>query len=164
MMIHDITVLVGKHKKKKRIGRGIGSGHGKTSGRGHKGAGSRSGWGGSIAPGYEGGQMPLFRRIPKRGFSNARFKKVFAVVNLRSIEARFENGAQVNPETLKKAGLIPSVLTPVKILGEGDLTKKFNVTAAAFSQAAGDKIAKAGGAIQIVQPARRAAAPAVDAS
>ncbi len=145
MMIHEITAKVGAHKRRKRIGRGVGSGHGKTSGRGHKGAGSRSGWTGSIRASREGGQMPFFRRIAKRGFSNALFMKHFAVVNLKALEARFDNGAQVGPEELAKAGLIPDAQTPVKILGTGDLKKKLTVAATAFSKAAEKKITDAGG-------------------
>ncbi len=149
MMIHEITVKVGAHKKRKRIGRGIGSGHGKTSGRGTKGAGSRSGWTGSIRASREGGQMPLFRRIPKRGFSNFKFRVEYAVVNLKALADYFEAGAQVNPQALLKAGLVGDLRLPIKILGEGELTKKLDVTAAAFSKAAMDKIAKAGGTATI---------------
>jgi large subunit ribosomal protein L15 len=145
MMIHDVTKLVGRHKRRKRIGRGIGSGHGKTSGRGHKGAGSRSGYSGSIRASREGGQIPFFRRIPKRGFSNVQFATVFQVVNVKALNARFDDGAEVNPDMLVKVGLIPNTKTPVKVLGEGTLTKKLTVTAAAFSDAAKAKIAKAGG-------------------
>ena len=107
MMIHEVTEKVGSHKKRKRLGRGIGSGHGKTCGRGTKGAGSRSGWGGSIRASREGGQMPFFRRIPKRGFSNARFMKEFLVVNIQALEARFEDGAQVTPADLVAVGPLP---------------------------------------------------------
>jgi large subunit ribosomal protein L15 len=153
MMIHEVTELVGSHKKRKRLGRGIGSGHGKTCGRGTKGAGSRSGWGGSIRASREGGQMPFFRRIPKRGFSNVRFSTVFAVINLKALEARFENGAEVNPDLLVKAGLLPDTKLPVKILGEGELTKKLNVTAAVFSKSAVEKINKAGGSVTATQAA-----------
>lgn len=145
MMIHEVTVKVGAHKKRKRIGRGIGSGHGKTSGRGTKGAGSRSGWTGSIRASREGGQMPLFRRVPKRGFSNFNFRTEYAVVNIKALAARFGEGAQITPEALVKAGLIPNTRTPVKILGDGELSKKLNVTAAAFTKSASEKIAKAGG-------------------
>lgn len=155
MMIHEVTELVGSHKKRKRLGRGTGSGHGKTCGRGTKGAGARSGWGGSIRAGREGGQMPFFRRIPKRGFSNARFTKIYAIVNLQALEARFDDGAQVNPETLVKVGLIPDTKLPVKVLAEGELTKKLNVTAALFSAAASEKISKAGGSATVDQ-ARKA--------
>ena len=145
MMIHEITVQVGKHKRRKRIGRGPGSGHGKTSGRGTKGAGSRSGYSGSVRASREGGQMPLFRRIPKRGFSNFHFTKTFAAINVKSLQARFESGAEVNPDALVKVGLIPNTRLPVKILGEGELSKKLTVTAAAFSAGAKAKIEQAGG-------------------
>jgi len=150
MMIHEITAKVGRHKKAKRLGRGIGSGVGKTCGRGHKGAGSRSGATGSIRASREGGQMPLFRRIPKRGFSNAMFKKHFSVVNLMALEARFDDGAEVNPESLLEVGLISKLAVPVKILGEGELTKKLTVNVAAFSKGAAEKITKIGGAANVV--------------
>lgn len=143
MMIHEITEKVGKHKKRKRVGRGPGSGLGKTCGRGHKGAGSRSGFVRHTA--HEGGQMPLFRRIPKVGFSNARFKKHFAVINLKAIDARFDDGAEVNADMLVKVGLIHDTKLPVKVLGFGETTKKLSVTAAAFSASAKEKIEKAGG-------------------
>lgn len=149
MMIHEITEKVGAHKRRKRIGRGIGSGHGKTAGRGHKGARSRAGFGGSQHAGFEGGQMPLFRRIPKRGFTNAMFKVTYNAINIKSLEARFEDGADITPETLKAAGLIGNTKKPVKILGEGDLTKKLNVTAAAFSKSASEKITAAGGSATV---------------
>jgi len=150
MMIHQITAQAGKYKKRKRVGRGPGSGTGKTCGRGHKGAGSRSGATGSIRAGSEGGQMPLFRRWPKRGFSNAAFRKHFAIVNLKAIEARFDDGAEVNAQTLAEVGLIRGLKLPVKILGEGQLTKKLNVTAAKVSEAAKEKIAKAGGTVNLI--------------
>jgi len=143
MMIHEITPRAGRYRNRKRVGRGIASGTGKTSGRGHKGAHSRSGF--SYKPTAEGGQMPLFRRLAKRGFSNVQFKKVFAVINLRALEARFDDGAEVNPQMLVKVGLIRSANLPVKILGAGELTKKLDVTAAAFSSSAAEKIAKVGG-------------------
>lgn len=151
MMIHEVTELVGAHKKRKRLGRGIGSGHGKTCGRGTKGAGARSGWGGSIRASREGGQMPFFRRIPKRGFSNARFAKAYAIVNIKALEARFDNGAEVNPDMLVKVGLIPDTKLPVKVLGEGELTKKLSVTAAIFSKGAADKISAVGGSVTATQ-------------
>ncbi|MFW5682401.1 MAG: 50S ribosomal protein L15 [Phycisphaeraceae bacterium] len=147
MMIHEVTEKAGRHKKRKRIGRGPGSGYGKTSGRGHKGAGSRSGFGGSIRASREGGQMPLFRRWPKRGFSNAQFKKHFAVVNLGAIASRFEAGAEVNPDMLAKVGLIHDTKLPVKVLATGELNMKLTVAAHAFSAAAKEKIEKAGGAV-----------------
>ncbi len=151
MMIHEITSQVGAHKKRKRIGRGIGSGHGKTCGRGHKGAGSRSGWTGSIRASREGGQMPFFRRIPKRGFSNALFKKHFAIVNIKAIEARFPDGAQIGPPQFVEAGLVRSGVVPVKVLGEGQLTKKLHITATAFSRSAQEKITQAGGTATLIQ-------------
>ena len=129
MMIHEITIKVGKYKARKRIGRGEGSGHGKTAGRGHKGAASRSGW--KRRPGYEGGQMPLFRRMPKRGFSNAPFRRHFHVVNLKQLEARCEDGATVTPESLVEAGIIRDTSLPLKVLGDGTLSRKLNVTATA---------------------------------
>ena len=143
MMIHEITSIVGRHKARKRVGRGTGSGHGKTAGRGHKGARSRSGY--SYRMGDEGGQMPFFRRLPKRGFSNAQFRTVYSIVNIRALDARFDDGAEVNPDMLVKVGLIRNTKMPVKILGQGQTSKKLFVTAAAFSESAADQIAKAGG-------------------
>lgn len=151
MMIHEITEKVGKYKARKRVGRGPGSGRGKTSTRGQKGAKSRSGWSGSLIPGYEGGQKPYYRRIPKRGFSNAVFRKQFVIVNLKAIEERFKAGEQVTPETLVKVGLIHDTRTAVKILGEGALTKKLAFTAAAFTGAARKKIEDAGGSATVVE-------------
>jgi len=143
MMIHEITQKAGAYKNRKRVGRGPGSGTGKTAGRGHKGAGSRSGH--SHRPAHEGGQMPLFRRIPKRGFGNSMFETVYTVINIKALDARFSDGQDVNGESLYKAGLIRSVNVKVKVLGTGDTRKKLNVTAAAFSKSAQDKITKAGG-------------------
>jgi large subunit ribosomal protein L15 len=148
-MIHEITVQVGKHKARKRIGRGPGSGTGKTSGRGHKGAGSRSGYSGSISPLYEGGQMPYYRRIAKRGFSNFLFRKHFAVVNLKVLEANFNDGEEVTAEKLVAKHLIGKAL-PLKVLAEGTLSKKLTVSAAKFSAAAKEKIEKAGGSASVV--------------
>jgi large subunit ribosomal protein L15 len=143
MMIHEITPDAGRHKRRKRVGRGPGSGHGKTCGRGHNGAGSRSGY--KRRPGYEGGQVPLYVRFPKRGFSNARFKTHYALVNVQAIADRFDDGAEVNPDLLVKVGLIRSTVLPVKVLGDGELTKKLQITAAAFSESAKQKIESAGG-------------------
>jgi large subunit ribosomal protein L15 len=142
-MIHEITRSVGKHRARKRVGRGDSSGKGKTSGRGHKGAASRSGW--TRRPGYEGGQMPLIRRMPKRGFSNVQFRTVYHVVNVRHLEAHCDDGTAVTPQTLVQAGVIRDVKLPLKVLGDGDLTKKLDVTAARFSAAAKQKIEAAGG-------------------
>lgn len=148
MMIHEITITVGKYKARKRIGRGHGSGHGKTSGRGHKGAASRSGW--KRRPGFEGGQMPLVRRMPKRGFSNADFRRLFHVVNLKQLEVRCEDGATVTAESLAEAGIIRDTSLPLKVLGEGTLSRKLNITAAKFSASARAKIEEAGGTVTVV--------------
>lgn len=149
MMIHEITEKVGKYKARKRIGRGHGSGSGKTSGRGHKGAKSRSGY--SQRPAFEGGQMQYFRRIPKRGFTNADFKTVYHIVNLASLEARFEKGAAVDASALVEAGLIRNFKNPVKVLGQGDLTIALNVTANKFSASALKKIEAAGGSVTLIE-------------
>ncbi len=145
MMIHEITEKVGKYKARKRVGRGESSGQGKTSGRGHKGAGSRSG--NTRRPYFEGGQMPLARRIPKRGFSNANFRTLYHVVNLKNLEARLDDGADVNLQTLVEVRLVRDTKLPLKVLGEGELTKKFNVTAAKVSASAKAKIEAAGGTV-----------------
>jgi large subunit ribosomal protein L15 len=145
MMIHEVTVKVGKYKNRKRVGRGPGSGTGKTCGRGHKGAWSRAGAGGSMRASYEGGQMPLFRRIPKRGFTNVRFRTEFEVVNVGALAARFEDGDEVNAKTLSAKGLIGGSGKPVKILGTGSLEKKLEIAVNAFSDSARQKITRAGG-------------------
>jgi len=145
MMIHEITEKVGAHKRRKRVGRGPGSGHGKTSGRGTKGAGSRSGFGRMRRAGYEGGQMPFFRRFAKRGFSNAKFKTIYEVVNVKALDARFKDGDTVSAIELHKAGMISNASVAVKVLGEGEISKKLTVTAASFSESAREKITKAGG-------------------
>ncbi|MEE2682031.1 MAG: 50S ribosomal protein L15 [Planctomycetota bacterium] len=143
MMIHEITEKVGRYKARKRIGRGEGSGHGGTAGRGHKGAGSRAGH--SRRASYEGGQLPWFQRFPKRGFSNAAFTKRYHVINLKMLEERFEDGAEINLEVLASKRLVRDTNLPLKVLGEGELTKKFSVTAAKFSASARTKIEGAGG-------------------
>ena len=148
MMIHEITEKVGKYKARKRIGRGHGSGSGKTSGRGHKGAKSRSGY--SRRPAFEGGQMQYFRRIPKRGFSNADFKTVYHIVNLAILNTRFEAGATVDATTLVEAGLIRNFKNPVKILGQGEIEQAFSVTAHKFSNSAQTKIEAAGGSVSLI--------------
>jgi len=148
MMIHEITVQAGKYKRKRRIGRGIGSGRGKTAGRGHKGAGSRSGSGGSINAAREGGQLPLFRRVPKRGFSNAKFKTDYAIVNIKALDEAYDNGATIDAAALVKAGLIRNTRLPVKVLGFGETSKKLNVTASAFTSSATEKLTKAGGEVK----------------
>ncbi|GMV98318.1 MAG: hypothetical protein AMXMBFR83_26690 [Phycisphaerae bacterium] len=145
MMISDVLAGVPRNKKRKRIGRGIGSGHGKTAGRGTKGMGAHS----SDRPHRmsEGGQMPLFRRIPKRGFSNAFFRVAYQVVNVGTLQDVFEAGTKVNAQALVDRGLIHDAARPVKILGTGELTKKLEVEATAFSGSAEEKIVKAGGQI-----------------
>ena len=128
-----------------RLGRGRASGHGKASGRGQKGDRSRSGW--AQKKGYEGGQNPLIRRIPKRGFSNAPFKVVYHIVNVKALDARCSNGDEVTPESLVKLGLVRDTALPLKVLGEGELSKKLTVTAAKFSASARAKIEAAGGSV-----------------
>lgn len=132
-----------------RKGRGAGSGNGKTAGRGHKGQNARSG--GGVRPGFEGGQMPLYRRLPKRGFNNKRFAPAYIEVNVCDLE-KLDNGAVVTPESLAQAGIItlPKVNDGVKILGNGELTKKLDVKAAKFTASAKEKIEKAGGTAEEV--------------
>ena len=145
MKLGDLLKNTTPHKKKKRTGRGSGSGHGKTSGRGHKGAGSRSG--GGLRLGFEGGQMPLIRRIPKRGFINI-FKKKYQIVNLETLK-HFKKDSTVDVSLLKERGIIKSLKVPVKILGEGGLDKALVVKAHAFSEGAKKKIKDAGGKTEI---------------
>jgi len=147
MLNHEITSIAGKHKRRRRVGRGIGSGHGKTCGRGHKGGGSRAG--STAVSLYEGGQMPLFRRLPKRGFNNYKFAKRCEIVNVCQLE-QFEDGTIVDVEQLSGAGLIDSIKSRVKILGKGDLTKKLQVTAHKFSKNAEQKIAASGGTVTMI--------------
>ena len=145
MRLDDILSTAGKYKARKRRGRGTGSGRGKTSGRGHKGYGSRAG--AKRRLGYAGGQNPLLARIPKRGFNNANFRTVYQVVNVAALE-RFEDGTRVDAAALAAERLIDGDAAPVKILGNGELTKKLTVVAAKFSISAAEKIAKAGGAVE----------------
>ena len=147
MQLHDVHQGVASRKSKKRIGRGPGSGQGKTAGRGHKGQRSRAG---SLPPrGFEGGQMPLARRIPKRGFNN-RWRKTFVVVNLAALVRNFEAGATVDTEGLLEAGLVKGRFDGVKILGNGELTKSLTVESNRFSKTAQEKIEKSGGTVVIV--------------
>ena len=141
MRLDELQPAEGSTFKVKRVGRGIGSGNGKTSGKGHKGQNARSG--GGVRPGFEGGQMPLYRRLPKRGFNNI-FAKNYVTINVEELE-RFENGTEVTAALLKETGVISKVLDGVKILGRGELTKKLNVKVAKFSASAAEKIEKAGG-------------------
>ena len=148
MNLHDLRPALGSKRRAKRLGQGLGSGTGKTSGKGHKGHKARTG--GGVRPGFEGGQMPLTRRTPKRGFNNARFAKVFQVVNIVSLDKKFEAGQEVNAEALKKARLIESLNLPVKVLGKGEINKSLNVKAAAFSKGAEEKIKAAGGTAEVI--------------
>jgi large subunit ribosomal protein L15 len=144
--LQDITSAVPRYKKKTRMGRGKAAGKGKTAGRGTKGSGAH---GGDVAwkPGHEGGQTPLFRRLPKRGFSNFKFERKFNVVNLEALN-EFADGTTVDAAALVEAGLVPDQKQPLKVLGDGELTKKLTVVAAAYSKSAMEKIAAAGGAAQ----------------
>jgi len=146
MNLHNLKPAEGSVKKVKRIGRGTGSGHGGTSTRGHKGAQSRGSW--KIKRGFEGGQMPLIRRLPKRGFKNPT-RKVFIGVNLSSLD-RFEDGATVDPEVIRKAGLANGLADGIKILGRGEIARKLTVKANAFSASAKLKIEAAGGVCEVV--------------
>ena len=147
MNLDDVHRGIKKYKKRKRVGRGLGSGRGKTCGRGHKGQGSRAGY--SVHPTFEGGQMPLVRRIPKRGFHN-RWALSVAIVNIGDLEARFDDGAEVNSETLKAKSLAKGRYDVLKVLGNGQLTKKLKVSAHRFSASAREKIEKAGGEVIVL--------------
>ena len=146
MRLDELKPSEGSRFAVKRVGRGIGSGTGKTSGKGHKGQKARSG--GGVRPGFEGGQMPLYRRLPKRGFTNI-FAKQYVTINVEVLE-KFENGAEVTAETLKEAGIISKTLDGVKILGRGELTKSLNVKVANYSASAKEKIEKAGGKAEVI--------------
>ena len=142
MNLNDVNRGIHKNKSRKRVGRGPGSGHGKTSSRGHKGQGSRSGY--SSSPVFEGGQMPLVRRVPKRGFNN-RWADQVAIVNLYTLENHFEAGEDVTPAALKEKGVVKGRYDQLKVLGNGELTKKLKISAHRFSRTASEKIEKAGG-------------------
>ena len=148
MKLDEILSSAGKAKGRKRIGRGDGSGHGKTAGRGHKGYGSRSGAKSRL--GYEGGQASYISRIPKRGFNNKNFKTVYQVVNVATLEERFDDGSTVDAEALVAARVIDNTVEPVKILGNGELKKKLTVKAEKFSASAKEKIEAAGGSIEVI--------------
>ena len=147
MKLHELSPVEGSKKGVKRIGRGHGSGWGKTSGKGQKGQKARSG--GSIRPGFEGGQMPLQRRIPKRGFNNI-FRKKIVAVNVSRLEEKFENGAVVDVNALRDAGIVKNSFDGVKILGNGELTKSLTVKVDAFSEKAKEAIEKAGGKAEVI--------------
>ena len=148
MNLSDVNSGITKRKKRKRVGRGPGSGHGKTCGRGDKGHSSRSGF--SYPFSFEGGQMPLRRRVAKRGFNNNFSATKVAIINLATLESLFESGATVDIDALKSAGLLKKAYDEVKILGNGNLTRKLTVKAHRFSQSALDKIAAAGGTAEVV--------------
>lgn len=148
MKLHELSPVPGSCRKKKRLGQGIGSGTGKTAGKGHKGQKARKSP--DISANFEGGQMPLARRIPKRGFSNFRFAVKYEVVNIADLEERFENGADVTAKELSELRLISDAASPVKVLGVGELTKQLNVKANAYSSTASKKIEAAGGKAEVI--------------
>lgn len=147
MQLHELKAHEGARRSRKRVGRGTSSGHGKTSTRGHKGQWARSG--GGVRIGFEGGQTPLFRRFPKRGFNNSRFAKEYATVNVESLNA-LEAGTVVTPELLLEHRIIREPLDGLKVLGTGDLTVKLTVQAHAFSASAKEKIEAAGGTVEVI--------------
>ncbi|MDP7204562.1 MAG: 50S ribosomal protein L15 [Pirellulaceae bacterium] len=149
MILDDVHRGIRKRKKRKRVGRGPGSGHGKTAGRGHKGYGSRAG--ASRRRGFEGGQMPLFRRMAKRGFNNRAFADVIEIVNVATLEKIFETGDTVNLESLREKGLAKGRFDQLKILGQGELTKSLTVSAQRFSKSAIEKIEAAGGTADVIE-------------
>lgn len=146
MKLHELKPAAGSHKPRRRVGRGLGSGMGKTSTRGHKGQWSRTG--GGVRIGFEGGQMPITRRMPKVGFTNI-FKKEYALVNVKFLDC-FEAGTEVTPELMYQEGLINKLQLPVKVLGHGDLTKALTVKAHKFSASALEKIEKVGGKAEVI--------------
>ena len=147
MKLHELAPAEGSKKEHFRVGRGHGSGNGKTAGKGHKGQNARSG--GGVRPGFEGGQMPLYRRLPKRGFNNARFATNYAIVNVSDLDV-FEDGAVVDAAALVESGLVNDQCDGIKILGNGEISKKLTVHAAACSQSAKEKIEAAGGKAEVM--------------
>ena len=147
MKLHELSPNPGSVSSRKRVGRGPGSGLGKTSGKGHKGQNARSG--GGVRVGFEGGQLPLFRRLSKRGFNNFEFRTVYATVNVSDLN-RFEDGTVVDTALLKEVGLIKKELDGVKVLGSGELTKKLTVKANAFTKSAQEKIETIGGKTEVI--------------
>ena len=148
MKLHELSPAEGSVKAGFRKGRGAGSGNGKTAGKGHKGQNARSG--GGVRPGFEGGQLPLYRKLPKRGFNNSKFGKQFAIVNIETLQSKFNDGDVVDASALLAAGIIETVFDGVKVLGNGELTKKLTVKAAIFSASAKEKIEAVGGKTEVV--------------
>ena len=146
MRLHELTYTEGARKTRKRVGRGHGTGHGKTSGKGHKGQNARSG--GGVRPGFEGGQLPIFKRLPKRGFTNIN-QKEYAIVNLDTLN-RFEDGAEVSAETLLAAGIIKKLHSGVKVLGNGKLERRLTVKVAKASAQAVKQIEELGGQVEVI--------------
>jgi large subunit ribosomal protein L15 len=155
MMIHEVEAAVGAHKKRHRVGRGEGSGSGKTCGRGTKGSGARAG--GGVAPLYEGGQMPLFMKVAKRGFSNFNFRTEYEVVNLSDLSERFKEGELVDVAALAKQRLVRSPKSRVKLLGNGALAHKFNIEVHAASKSAREAVEKSGGQLKLINAGPSAA-------
>ena len=147
MQLHELAPVEGSTKEAKRKGRGVGTGNGKTAGRGHKGQKARTG--GGVRPGFEGGQLPLYRKLPKRGFNNARFGKQYSVINVEALN-KFNDGDVVDSAALLLNGMIDSVNDGVKILGNGEISKKLTVKAAKFSESAKAKIEAAGGKAEVI--------------
>ena len=147
MKLNELKVTEGSKKVRNRVGRGTSSGNGKTSGKGHKGQKARSGY--SRKAGFEGGQLPLYRRLPKRGFSNARFKEEYAVINLSDLN-KFDEGTVVTPELLRETGIVKKQLSGIKVLGNGSLEKKLTVKAHKFSMTAKEKIERADGKVEVI--------------
>ena len=147
MKLYELQPVPGAKRAPTRKGRGVGSGNGKTAGKGHKGQNARAG--GGVRPGFEGGQMPLYRRMPKRGFNNKNFAKVYAEVNISSLNI-FDNGTVVNSELLKGKRLINNLFDGVSVLGNGEITKRLTVQAARFTKTASEKIEAAGGKAEVV--------------
>ena len=147
MELNELKYTTGSNKHRNRVGRGIGTGHGKTSGRGQKGQNSRSG--GGVRVGFEGGQNPLVFRIAKKGFNNYEFSTRYAVINMSDLE-KFDNGAEITPELLKEMGIVKDMKDGLKVLGNGELTKKLTVNANKFSKVAKEKIENAGGKAKVI--------------
>lgn len=147
MKLHELKPNPGSVKERKRLGRGTASGQGKTGGKGQKGQNSRSG--GGVRPGFEGGQMPIYRRLPKRGFTNI-FATQYAEINVEVLNEMFEDGAIITPDLLKETGILKRQLDGVKVLGNGEITKKLTVKANKFSKSAVEKIEAAGGKVEVI--------------